>query len=68
MQLLLPCSVCKYVVGGASERRSGNGVISATSPWVTSENAPYRQCESFQWAMFHECLSGIFGARRRETA
>lgn len=68
MQLLLPCSVCKYVVGEPLKGVQGTGSYPLPSPWVTSENAPYRQCESFQWAMFHESLSGIFGARRRETA
>ena len=45
-----------------------NGVVSASSPGIASQDAPHCEGEPFQWAMLDYRLSGIFRARWCESA
>ena len=38
------------------------GIITATSPWMTAQDAPYRKVQSFERTMLPECLKGILRA------
>ena len=46
----------------------GHGVVSASSPWVASADAPHRKDESFYGSVPHEGLPCILGAGGREAA
>ena len=43
-------------------------VVTAASPWMTSQNAPDGEIQSFYRSVFHYCLTGIFGACGCEAA
>ena len=45
-----------------------NGVYSAPSPGVTTQNAPCGEQKTFYWSMNNDGLPGIFGAGGDKTA
>ena len=47
---------------------SRNGIVSASSPWVAAQNAPYGKIKSFHGAVLAKCFDGILRTGRRKTA
>ena len=43
-------------------------VVSRTSPWAATQNAPCRQVRTFEKAVFFQRLQSVSGTRRRIAA